>query len=225
MIDLPDSTLFNRRIPKQKFYENITVSAALKRVFINQIQQITWRNKIAPSTVNLTEGKTVKEIEVIAIRLNQRSLDKKVLTQIDKEIPYHLLFLLEYGDEMQAWLSYKEENQVKTGTFKAGTYYHTDWVRADSMTLKLDGLNMDTVYENLLRQIADGSLDTAKDTGIREAVSLDEQRRKLQRDISILKNRVCKEKQFNRQVELNEELKKLQSELQKLLHTEEIQHG
>lgn len=225
MIDLPDSTLFNRRIPKQKFYENITVSTALKRVFIDQIQQITWRNKIAPSTVNLTEGKTVKEIEVITIRLNQRSLDKKVLTQIDKEIPYHLLFLLEYGDEIQAWIAYKEENQTKIGTFKPGTYYHTDWVGPGDVNLKIDGLNMDAVYENLLRQIASGRLDTPSETGIREAVSHDERRQQLEKEITALEKKIQREKQFNRQVELSGELKILQSELENLLHTEEVQHG
>lgn len=225
MIDLPDSTLFNRRIPKQKFYENITVSAGLRRVFIDQIHQVTWRNKIAPSTVNIAAGETVKEIEVITIRLNQRSLDTKVMSQIDREIPYHLLFLLEYGDEVQAWIGYKEENQTKAGTFKPGSYYHTDWVGANNLILKLDGLNMDAVYENLLRQIAAGRLDTAADTGIREAVSRDEQQRKLQKEIAALENRVQGEKQFNRQVELNRELKILQSELAKLLNTEETLHG
>ena len=53
MIGLPKSTEFNRRIPKQKFYENLTVSPALKRVFVEQIKVIYWRNKIAATTMNL----------------------------------------------------------------------------------------------------------------------------------------------------------------------------
>ena len=64
MLGLPKSTEFNRRIPKQKFYENLTVSPALKRVFVEQIRVIWWRNKIAPSTTNLAAGETVTEIEV-----------------------------------------------------------------------------------------------------------------------------------------------------------------
>ena len=65
MLGLPKSTEFNRRIPKQKFYENIDVSPALKRVFVEQIKIIYWRYKIAPSTVNLASGDTVTEIEVL----------------------------------------------------------------------------------------------------------------------------------------------------------------
>lgn len=62
MIDLPKSTAFNRRIPKQKFYENMSVSPTLKRVFIDQIKVIYWRNKVAASTMNLAPDDTVTEL-------------------------------------------------------------------------------------------------------------------------------------------------------------------
>ena len=96
MIGLPKSTEFNRRIPKQKFYENISVSPTLKRVFIDQIKVIYWRNKVAATTMNLAAGETVTELEVFEIKLNGQQLEDFVLRQIDKEIPYHILFLLEY---------------------------------------------------------------------------------------------------------------------------------
>jgi len=71
MIGLPKSTEFNKRIPKQKFYENLTVTPALKRYFVDQIKVIYWKNKIASSTINLAEGKTVTELEVFEIRLER----------------------------------------------------------------------------------------------------------------------------------------------------------
>lgn len=121
MIELPQGTAFNRRIPKQKFYENLSVNAELKWIFIEQINVIYWRNKIAPSTVNVAAGEAVSEIEVIEIRLNQNSLDKRVLQLIDREIPYHILFLLMYENQVQAWVGYKEQSQGGTTAFKAGT--------------------------------------------------------------------------------------------------------
>jgi hypothetical protein len=216
MIELPPSTVFGRRIPKQKFYENLTVSPQLKRVFVEQTNQITWRNKIAPTTANIAEGGTVKEIEVFSIKLNQRNLDTKILLQIDKEIPYHILFLLEYGNEVQAWIGYKEENQTKSGAFKPGAYYHTEWMAAESLTLKLDGLNMDAVYENLIRQVAGERLVTDTDIDIKEAVSLDERRQRLEKGIAALEKKIQRERQFNRQVELNAELKRLNKQLEGL---------
>ena len=108
MLRLLKSTEFNKRIPKQKFYDNLTVSPTLKRSFVDQIRIIYWANKIAPSIVNLAEGKNVTEIEVFLIRLNQKTLDDNVLKQIDREIPYHILFILEQDGRYKAVIGYKE---------------------------------------------------------------------------------------------------------------------
>jgi hypothetical protein len=219
MIDLPLSTAFGRKIPKTKFYENITVSSQLKRIFVEQIERIEWQSKIAPSTTNLAVGEHIKEIEVFVIKLNQRRLDTKVLAQIDKEIPYHILFLLEYGDEQQAWIGYKEASQTKAGTFKPGVYYHTEWLPQDSRPFKLDGLNMDTAYESLIRQVAGDHLapdDTPDTYDIKEAIDREEQQRRFQREIDALEKKLLHEKQFNRQVETNSELKRLRAELEEL---------
>ena len=213
MLDLPRSTVFGKRIPKQKFYDNLTVTAQIKRVFVEQINLITWQYKIAPSTINISEGESVKEIEVISIRLNQKELDKRVLPLIDKEIPYHILFLLEYGGEVQAWVGYKEH--AKMSAFKPGTYYHTDWLKPDALNLRIDGLNLDKVYENLIRQIAGDRL-TDSDDGIKEAVNRDERRQKLTKEIAMLEKKIKNEKQFNRQVNQNGELKRLIKELEGL---------
>ena len=70
MLDLPKSTEFNRRIPKQKFYENLTVTPAMKKIFTEQIKMIYWRNKLAASTLNIAAGEQVTEIEVFEVRLN-----------------------------------------------------------------------------------------------------------------------------------------------------------
>ena len=96
MLGLQKTTEFNKRIPKQKFYDNLTVTPALKKVFIDQIKTIYWRNKIAASTTNLAPGTAVTEVEVFEIKLNSQILDDSFLRQIDKEIPYHILFILEY---------------------------------------------------------------------------------------------------------------------------------
>ena len=100
MLGLPVSTEFNKRIPKQKFYENIAVTPAMKKAFVEQIKIIYWRNKIATTTLNLAAGGQVTEIEVVEVRLSAPELDESVLRQIDREIPYHILFLLEYGGQV-----------------------------------------------------------------------------------------------------------------------------
>ena len=216
MLGLPKSTEFNKRIPKQKFYENLNVTPAMKRIFIDQIKVIYWRNKIASTTMNLAAGEAVTEIEVFEIRLAAPQLDVSVLKQIDKEIPYHILFLLEYEGRYQAWTAYKETAASGNSAFKVGTYYHTDWLPEQELPLKVEGLSTDAVYENFVRQIAGDVLQTDSAESLKESVERDECRQKLQKQITALQAKVRKEKQLNKQVQLNAELKKLRKELESL---------
>ena len=216
MLGLPKSTEFNRRIPKQKFYENLSVTPALKRVFIDQIKVIYWRNKIAATTMNLAAGETVTEVGIFEVRLDNPKLDVSVLRQIDKEIPYHIIFLLEYDGNYQAWTAYKEEAASGSNAFKVGSYYHTDWLPESELPLKVDGLNIDKVYENFVRQIAGDVLQTDTGETLKESVERYERRQQLEKQIASLQAKVRKEKQLNKQVQLNAELKRLRKELEKI---------
>ena len=213
MIGLPKSTEFNKRIPKQKFYENISVSPSLKRMFIDQIKAIYWRNKVATTTMNLAAGEIVTELEIFEVRLDDPKLDISVLRQIDKKIPYHIIFLLEYDGKYQAWATYKEETASGNNSFKVGTYYHTDWLPEPELPLKVEGLNLDKVYENFVRQIGGDALQTESSETLKESVERDAKRQSLEKQIAKLQAKVRKEKQLNKQVQLNTELKRLKEEL------------
>lgn len=219
MLGLPKATEFNKRIPKQKFYENISVTPALRRIFVDQINTIYWKNKIAPATLNLEAGNNVAEIEVFEVKLNSIPLDTAVLRQIDMEIPYHIIFVLEYNGLCQAWTAYKEKTNGSSKAFKVDKYYHTEWLSEDELVLKLDGLNMDSAYERYVRQIAGDALSktsaNASET-LKESVERDKQIQLLNKQIENLQIKIRREKQFNRQVELNAELKKIKKELEVL---------
>lgn len=216
MIGLPQSTEFNRRIPKQKFYENISVSPSLKGMFIDQIKVIYWRNKIATTTMNLAASDAVTEIEVFEICLNEKQSIEAVLRQIDKEIPYHILFLLNCDGKYQAWTAYKEATDSGNNAFKVRTYYHTDWMEESELPLKVDGLNIDQVYENFVRQIAGDALICENSESLKESVERDMRRQEFQKQITVLQVKVRKEKQFNKQAQLNAELRKLKKEFEDL---------
>ena len=213
MLGLPQSTEFNKRIPKQKFYEHITVSPALKKSFVDQIRMIYWRNKVAATTVNLAPGTIVDEVEVFEIKLNSASLDEAVLRQIDREISYHIIFLLEYEEKLQAWTAYKEKTPTANAVFKVGKYYHTEWMTEAELPIRIDGLNLDAVYENFVRQIAGDALKADSGESLKASVERDEKKKQLEKQIAALENKMRREKQLNRQMEMNAELKKLKNEV------------
>lgn len=215
MLGLPKATEFNRRIPKAKFYENINITTALKRLFVDHVKNIYWRNKIAVTTTNLTDGKYVTEIEVFEVNLNSSQVDIDLLKSIDSVIPYHILYILEYNGKYQAWIGYKETTDIEKKISKVDRYYHTDWIEEKEFVVKLEGLNLDDVYENLIRQIAGDKLQSDNSTeSLKQSVERDKEIETLQKQINILQGKIRKEKQLNKQMEMNTELKKLRKALE-----------
>ena len=209
MLNLPKSTEFNKRIPKQKFYENLSVTPAIKKAFTEQIKIIYWRNKLAATTLNLEPGKLVTEIEVFEIRLTLPDLDEDILRLIDREIPYHILFLLEYNGKYQAAMGYKEAASSGKAAFRVERYYHTEWLTEEELPLHLEGLTIDAVYENFIRQIAGDRFTSNENTTLKESVEQQKQREQIEKQVAALEAKMKKEKQLNRKMELKAEIKKL----------------
>jgi len=215
MLAFPKSTLLDRSIPKQKFYLNLKASSSLERLFIDEVKSIRWMYKLAPDTFNIREGETVKEIEVLELSLKGSTISQEIVEAIDREIPYHLVFVMRYLDKGQIRISYKQDSKKKAGTFKVERYYTTDWIPYDDLTLPFDGLTMDRLYESFLLQVAGDRLQREAGDDIQEAVEKDIQREKLVRRIQKLENKIRNERQFNRQVGLMAELREAQAQLEK----------
>lgn len=210
MLGLPKSTEYGRRIPKQKFYENIAVTPALRRAFTEQVEAIYWRNKVAPSTVNLAEGAEVAEIEIFEIKLRAPSLDENVLRQIDRAVPYHLLFILEYDGRYQAAIGYKEATNSGDMPFKVDKYFYTVWADDEgSLPLHLDGLTMDAIYENFVRQTAGEALASCGEETLKESVERYKQAEQLQKKIAALEAKIRRERQPRKKFLLAKELRQL----------------
>ncbi len=199
MLGLPRSTEVNRRVAKEKLYAKAALIPSVREMIKNQVKAVVWRNKLAPGTMNAAAGETVEEMQVFEVALRQKSLDRRVLTAIAGAVPYKILFLLTREDEAQAWIE------------ACGEFYGTDWRKLEHFALRFEGLTLDSMYESLTRQIAGGRLDSG--ISLPEAVEKDRRRRRLNREISALEKKIQLERQFNRQVELNGELRLLKKEL------------
>jgi hypothetical protein len=213
MLDFPKSTVFNKRIPKQKFYEQLSVSSRLEQQFVKEIDSIYWKNKFSPETLNITEGKNVREIEVFEIILKEKSISKNIIEVIDREIPYHLIFVLRYMEFGQVWISFKEASKSREGKFKVESYYVSEWLLYKELTLDINGMDLDKIYENFLIQVAGDKLKLEYGKDIKEAVFYAKEQEKLEAHIEKLESKINKESQFNRQVKLIGELRQAKSKL------------
>lgn len=211
MLGLPKCTEYRKRVNRKTFYKLLEINSKLRATFIAQVQSIFWQNKIAPETMNLKPGKTVREIDIFEIKLTGPSVDKKVVSLIDKKIPYYVLFLLEYEGKYQAWTSYKQISAA--GKVQVKSYYGTDWMTEPELQLKVIGRDIDQVYENFLRQIAGDALLGKENEPLNDSVARDALRQRLRKKIDVLTRKKNAEKQFNKAVEIRGEIRKLEKEL------------
>ena len=220
MLALPKSTEFNKRIPKKKFYENLNVTQEIRKIFIDQIESIYWKNKLATSTLNVKAGERVTEIEIFEIKLNQKDLDSRVLSLIDREIPYHIVYLLEYEGEYQMWIGYKEQSAASSDRYKISKYYNTGWSALEDIDLHIEGLDMDMIYDSYVRQIAGEKLsyrenrESESKISLRDEIEKESMREKLMKQIAELEKKAMNEIQPRRKWDMAQEIKKLKEQLE-----------
>lgn len=209
MLTFPKSTHFNKRIPKQKFYDKLPIRAQLEKLFVSEIDTVYWRYKLSSDTINLDSGKDVLEILIFEITLKSRSISRTVLETIDSHVPYHLVFALKHEDMGQLVIGYKEKHSNRNDRYTVHSYYETPWQSFGDLSLSIDGLNLDRVYENFISQISGGRVRSESGIEIRDEVQKVKDDARREAEIAALEKKIHNEKQFNRQVEMKRELERL----------------
>ena len=131
---------------------------------------------------------------------------------MDKQIPYHILFVLEYNEKYQIWIGYKEQSGGDNA-FKVNKYYHTDWLDEQYASIKLEGFDRDSIYENLVRRI--GGINDNNADSLGEQIADKEHREKLEKEIAKLEKLARAEKQPKKKFELFKQLSKIKEDLNK----------
>lgn len=209
--NLPISTVVNRFIPKNAFSE--FANAKQRQRFVEVVDKITWLNKLSKETINLT-GKQITEIQIFEIRLKTKSNPKDLLDIIDKAIPYQIIFLLSHGDLILLSTSVKHSHPVQPDISVIDWSFSTDWIGLEEekhqLNLKMD---LDFIFEDFCSQLANYA------NGKRDILSIVEYDKKikgLQKQVSELKTAIKNEKQFNKKLQLNLLLVRVQDELNAL---------
>ncbi len=208
MIKFPEYAKVGRIVAKEKFYSGIDTTT--KSLFQSEILRITWEYKLAPNTINLP-AKRWPEIEVFRITLKNSEVPEKVLKAIDSAIPYPILFLIEKGTLEKAVISYKEQSQKDENFAKVDTYFSTGWNDPKLNEIKIDGLDIDAVFSNFVRQIAGDKLTSLKKTdeeaqkSIKDDVEALKEREKIQKQINALTRKINVEPSLGKKQELAEE--------------------
>ena len=215
----PKQAEFDRTLPKNKIYEHSGANTRLRDLFVEQVEKIVWRYKLAPETINLAAKPGVPEIQVFAIQLKTSELHRDVLRCIDGAIQFPIIFELTHGQGAEARsqlvAAYKRPSETDPASWVCSDYFETGWIPATAERTPLPlALDLGGLYEQLLRRLVPVAARPNESLGVQ--VIRAEQVRTKEREVAQAQARLAKEKQFNRKVEANARLRQLTTELQAL---------
>lgn len=198
MLGLPKSTELSKQLPKKAIYEKFNMNTAAKDKFDTDISRINIVAEISPNTVNIAKGETVSSIYVLQVILKQKEFDNRTISQISKLIEQNMLLVLDYNGERKLAIHHTKLIQ-------------SDWKPSDDCSISLIGLNLDTVWENLITQV--GGIEIEQGHSLDEQIAADEQKAKLEKEIARLERQARNEKQPKKKFELVQQIKKLKGVL------------
>lgn len=214
ILNFPTSTHVDRLVPKTVFYRHLEISARLKMRFVEDVERIQWLYKLAPSTMNVDAGKAVHEIVVFLVTLKAEDMPDDVFLAIDRQMPRHVVFVLQYADRCRLLLNYKEWADADKTRFNILKTFSTEWMPLAEVKLELTGPSPDNIYEAFAGQISGFGTANAADT--KHIMALQDELTRKRRVAEALQKRVRNERQFAKQIELNSEARALKREISKL---------
>ena len=143
-------------------------------------------------------------IVIFEIELKEQIIPKNVLKVIDKVIPYQILYRFVYKDNEAYAITLKEQ--------KPESYYFSDW--NEDKVFDFTGIDLEKVYQKIIKVFITNEARTK--TSFHEIVDTDNKIKALENEIGVLENKISKEKQFNRKVELNKILLERKNQLRKI---------
>ena len=203
MIDLkfPPTTIVGKPVPKNAFYKHLEVNAKMKQHFVDDVASINWLYILAPSTINVEDAKLVHEIVVFSAVLKDKDCPNDVFLFIDRNMPRHVVFILEYDNRYKVLLNYKAWKDGQNSQFDIIKTFATDWLTDGQLLLTLEGQTMDALYEAMAGQVSGFGTTKAEDT--KRIVELEGLIDKAKREVESIQKRIRNERQLNRQMELN----------------------
>ena len=105
----------------------------------------------------------------------------------------------------------KYENEVQFATYRADRVLISEVKLFDSVELKLNGLDLDSIWDNLIATIMGISLTKGK--VLDETIVENEEKTKLMKQIAVLEKKAMNERQPRRKWELADKLNKLKKQL------------
>lgn len=201
MLGLPKTTEMSKQLPKKAIYTKFQMNTAAKEKIDADISRITIVNEIAPNKVNIPSGEDVKSFFVLLVSLKRKEYDEKTIATLSKLIPQNILFVLEYENESRLAIYHIKVMQ-------------TEWKPTENQQIELHGLNLDTVWENIVKSLECGVWN--EELSLNENIVLHNKQEQLKKQIEKLEKQARAERQPKKKFELVQKIKKFTTEMENI---------
>ena len=198
MLGLPKATELNKKLPKTAVYAKFQMNTAEKAKIDADISRITIVNEVSASKVNIAPGEKVQAFFVLQVVLKRREFNERTLIVLSKLIPQNMVLLLEY------------DGQAKLAVYHT-KLLQTPWSDPETLSLAINGLNMDAVWENVIVQI--GGIQVQEGNTLDQQLAQDDQKAKLEKEIACLQKQLWAEKQPKKKFEIVQRINTLKIKL------------
>ena len=203
MLRLGESTKIKKIIPKKiifgKFKKDLNPNR--RNSFNDEISRVTLTNEISSHSLNIEEGKEIKNVFVIKLDAKKEKISDVNISLLSRFFGQKILYLISY------------EGQGKLAIFQE-KLFQTDYQNIDEIQIELEGLNLDTIWENLVLSIS--GYEIQEDKTLEEQIKIEEKRNKLIKQIERLDRQGRRESQPKKSFEIYQKMKKLKKELEEL---------
>lgn len=201
MFNLPPSTVIIQPLTKKAIFEKFNLKAAERERFDADVSRLVIVHRIDAETIPAVQsGMEVKCIWVLVVLLKHQNYNPKNIEMLFKLIPQRMILVLQYGNETQL------------AAFD-GMMVTSSWRKTEEHQLKLKGIDLDSVWNNLVAQVANVVVEEGRT--VREQLEDIAQHEALQKKIETLEKKARAERQTHRKMELFEEIQKLKKLINK----------
>lgn len=242
-LDIPAGARIDKRVEKKLLLEQGMPTAADKRQVQSGIEEIRWIAALKPANIGIQvykdEGREYLEIAVLSMALRPEAKELRLVELMHRLIPYPLVLIASQGENASLSLAHKRWSQGEAGKVVIDDIHRTALFRPDIPTteeacflgsISLSGIkcqNLCALYKTWIDRIT--ALEAARITGsfiLPESASSSDnlhsdlvKHESVKRELMSLRAKAAREKQINRLVEINLNIKQLENCLSTLFKT------
>ena len=210
MFNYNEKTIFNKQFKINELFKLMKADKEIKQD-AQCITAIALSNVLSPNTTNLEPSENVKEIYIIKIEINAKEIPNKFIEAFNRQILFQTLFKVYYNTDVKYICSLKEFG--KDSNMKILKTYSTDWQKELQQDLPIT-TKLDTMYKAIIENITGFVFrqDESFNDYMERTSSIKRQKLEIERLTKLMNS----EKQPNIRMNMNDKIKQMQNDLQKM---------